>query len=270
MRHVRLRRPIAGLWALGLGATAAAVSLGVGLNEVRLALFAATLLVEILALVFVLRGRAHLQPSDEGRRTWTLLAAALTARLLAELRVGLLYLDAVPGFIADRPALMNLFVYVLRYLYTLADLLLLAGLWTARRSFDRSGLGYPLRRRDLGALALLAPLPLLVWLAQDAMQVSADPGIFTFRLVSVVVGSVVSALCLGLASTSLQMGGGVLAWIWGGLATAGIARVFAFVAASGLQALGWASVSVVEQGFLWTFACAWLLAAGLHWRLCRA
>ena len=124
MRHVRLRRPIAGLWALGLGATAAAVSLGVGPNEARLALFAATLVVEILALVFVLRGRAHLQPSDEGRRTWTLLAAALSARLLAELRVGLLYLDAVPGFIADRPALMDLFVYVLRYLYTLADLLL--------------------------------------------------------------------------------------------------------------------------------------------------
>lgn len=99
------------------------------------------------------------------------------------------------------------------------------------------------------------------------MQASTDPGIFTFRLVSVVVGSVVSALCLGLASTSLQMGGGVLAWIWGGLATAGIARVFAFVAASGLQALGG---DEREQGFLWTFACAWLLAAGLHWRLCRA
>lgn len=271
MRHVRLRRPIAGLWALGLGASAAAILAGAAAHHVRLGLFAATLAVEVAALVLALRGRAHLQTSDEGRFTWTLLAAALVTRLLAELRVGLLYLDAVPDFIEASPALMGFYVLVLRYIYTVADLLLLTALWTARRSFERSGLGYPLRPRDLGVLVLLAPLPVLVWAAQTAVQASpSDPGILTFRVVSVVVGSIVSALCLGLMSMTLQMGGGVLGWIWGALAVAGIARVFAFVAASGLQALGWASATVVEQGFLWTFACAWLLAAGLHWRLVRS
>lgn len=270
MRHVRLRRPIAGLWAVGLGVTGAAVVAGAVPRDVRLALFAATVAVELGALVLALRGRAHLQPTDDSRLTWTLLAAALATRLLAEVRVGLFYLDAVPAFIADSPALSDLFLLVLRYLYTLADLLLLAGLWTARRSLDRSGLGLPLRRRDLGVVVLLAPLPVVTWAAQTAVQGGpSDPGIFTFRVVSVIVGSIVSVLCLGLVSVSLQMGGGVLAWIWGSLAVAGIARVLAFVAASGLTALAWPTAMVVEQGLLWTFACAWLLAAGLHWRLVR-
>jgi hypothetical protein len=265
MRHVRLRRPIAGLWLLGLGAVVAAV------GDIRLGLFAATVAVEIAALALVLRGRGHLQPTDEARWTWTLVAAALGTRLLAELRVGLLYLDAVPGFIADSEPLRVVYLLVLRYLFTASDLLLLVALWTARRSFERSGLGYPLRPRDLGVLVLLAPLPVLTWAAQAALQLSpSDPGISTFRVISVVVGAVVSAMGLGLVSLTLQMGGGVLAWIWGSLAVAGIARVFAFVAASGLQALGVASAMVVEQSLLWTFACAWLLAAGLHWRLVRA
>lgn len=268
MRHVRLRRPVAALWLAGLALTAMGVAAGLLARDVRLGLFGATLTVELVALVLVLRGRAHLQPGDDAHGTWTLLAAALGTRLLAELRVGVLYLDAIPAAIADRPLARDIFVMGLRYLYTLGDLLLLVALWTARRSFERSGLGYSLRPRDLGALAVLAPLPVVTWAAQAALQSDpTDPGIFMFRVISVVVGSVVSAMCLGLVSLSLQMGGGVLAWIWGSLAVAGIARVFAFVAASGLQALGVPTSTVVEQGLLWTFACAWLLAAGLHWRL---
>lgn len=271
MKHVRLRRPIAALWLVGLGLAAAAASRGVPPGEVRLCLFGATLAVEFGALALVLRGRALLHTSDDARWTWTLLAAALGVRLLAELRVGLLYLSAVPAVIVDHPLARDIFVMGLRYLYTLSDVLLLAGLWTARRSFERSGLGYPLRPRDLAVLAVLAPLPVVTWTAQMAVHSDpSDPGIFAFRVVSVVVGSVVSAMCLGLVSLTLQMGGGVLAWIWGGLAIAGIARVFAFVAASGLQALEVPASVAVEQGFLWTFACAWLLAAGLHWRLVRA
>lgn len=270
MRRVRLRRPIVGLWLAGLCLTGAAVTTGLEQRSVRLGLFAATLTAEFAAVLLVLRGRAHLRPSDDARRIWTLLAAALSLRLLAELRVGLFYLDAVPEAITARPLLRDLFVMGLRYLYTLGDLLLLAGLWLARRSFDRSGLGYPLRPRDLAVLGVLAPLPVLTWAAQTGIVADpADPGIYAFRVISVVVGSLGVALGFGLLSTALQMGGGVLAWIWGGLAVAGIARVLAFVAASGLQALALPVGIVVEQGLPWTFACAWLLAAGLHWRLVR-
>lgn len=263
-RLAAVRGPIVALWAAVIAlAAVAAVQGAPDASRVRLGLFFATLAVEVLALVTALVGRRALAPDDPSRAAFTAVAIGFALRLGAELRLSLLYIDAVPAFIREGEALWALYFFGLRYLYTAADLALLVGFLRVLRGLRSTGLGFPTRRRDLLLALLLVPLPLAVYALQVVLTHGpVDPNIFTFRLISASVGALVSGVCIILASTAVQMGGGAWAWIWGAAAAAGIARALAFVAAAG-------TAIVLEQGLLWTFACAWLLATTLHWRLVR-
>ena len=258
------RRSLILLWAGGLAATA--VGLVLGVPGLRLSLFLATLAVEAFAVYIAFAGRAQLARDDPGRRVWRWIGLGLGMRLIAELRLATLYLDIVPDFITDNAWVWAVYFFGLRYLYTLADLALLAALLATRRALLSTGLDFHLRPRDALVLVLLPPLPVTVYLLQSVfLSASTDPGLHSFRIVSASVGALVSGVCVVLASPALQMGGGAWAWIWGAAAVAGIARALAFAAAA--VAPTFSNALVLEQALLWTFACGWLLATVLHLRL---
>jgi hypothetical protein len=211
-------------------------------------------------------GRDRLALDDPGRRVWLWIGVGLALRLVAELRLATLYLDVVPHFVTDNPWVWAVYFFGLRYLYTVADLALLAALLATRKALLSTGLDFHLRPRDAMVLVLLPPLPVTVYLLQSVfLSASTDPGLHTFRIISATVGAVVSGVCVVLASPALQMGGGAWAWIWGAAAVAGIARALAFAAAA--VAPTFPGAVLVEQALLWTFACGWLLATVLHLRL---
>ncbi len=259
-----VRRSLVIVWAGGL--VCVAVGYLFGSQRLRLSLFLATLVVEMLAVGVAFAGRARLSRDDPGRRAWTWIAVGLLLRLLAELRLATLYLDAVPGFISGNDRIWAVYFFVLRYLYTLADLALLTGLLAIRRDLLSTGLDFRLRPRDALLLVVLPPLPVTVYLLQSVfLTAPVDPGLHTFRLVSASVGAVVSGVCVVLASPALQMGGGAWAWIWGAAAAAGIARALAFAFAA--VAPTWSDAILIEQILLWSFACLWLMATMMHLRL---
>jgi hypothetical protein len=263
-RLVGVRRPIALLWAAGLALASAAVLAGREVVAVRLALFVATLAVQLAALAIALASRRVLRPDDPTRFAASAIAVGLGLRTIAEVRLLLLYVGAVPGFVRGDAVLWPLFFYGLRYCYAAADVALLAGCVRTLGGLRSTGLGFHLGRQGIAALLLLAPLPLAVHALQSG-QAAVDPNIFMFRLIGASVGATVAVVCVALASAALQMGGGAWSWIWGAAAAAGIARVLAFVAAAAAHVLP--GGLVVEQALLWTFACAWLLATALQRRL---
>ena len=267
-RLVALRRGAVVVWTLALAA-AWTVAAFVPVHRVRLGLFVATLVVEAVAVATAFAGRRALAADDPGRPALTAIAVGLSLRTAAEVRLLLMYVDAVPSVIRDDPRLWAVFFFGLRYLYTAADVALLVGLGHTLRGLRSTGLGFRLRRRDVTGLLLLVPLPLVVYVLQAATQAGpVDPNIFLFRVIGTSVGAVVTGVCVALASAALQMGGGAWPWIWGVAAGAAIARVLAFVAAATGPALPQATL--VEQSLLWTFACGWLLAAAMHRRLLAA
>lgn len=265
-RLAAVRRPVLLVWAAALaGAWVVCTGLAAP-KQVRLGLFAATLAAEVAAVATALAGRRALAPDDPQRATLSAIALGLALRTIAEVRLLLLYVDAVPSAIRESPTLWALFFFGLRYLYTAADVALLVGLGRTLRGLRSTGLGFALRRRDALVLVLLVPLPLVVYVLQAVTQVGpVDPNIFVFRVIGSGVGAVVTGVCVALASAALQMGGGAWAWIWGAAAAAGIARALAFVAAAAGPAVPFAAV--IEQSLLWTFACGWLLATLLQRRL---
>ena len=263
-RLTSARRSLLLVWAGGLAATA--LGSVVAVPRLRLALFLATLVVEVAAVYMALAGRDRLARDDPGRRVWLWIGLGLGMRLVAELRLATLYLDIVPHFVTDNPWAWAVYFFGLRYLYTVADLALLAALLATRKALLSTGLDFHLRPRDALVLVLLPPLPVTVYLLQSVfLSATTDPGLHTFRILSAAVGAVVSGVCVVLASPALQMGGGAWAWIWGAAAVAGIARALAFAAAA--VAPTFPGAVLVEQALLWTFACGWLLATVLHLRL---
>ncbi|WAS93409.1 hypothetical protein [Nannocystis punicea] len=238
--------------------------------HVRLALFIATVVVEVLALVTAVAGRRALPCDEPTRRASTAICVGLGLRVAAELRLGLMYLSAVPSVILKRPLLADAFFYGLRYLYIAADLALLLGVVRSLRGLRRSGLGIRPRPRDLLIFLLVVPVPLAVYALQAQVDPApADAGIITFRLLAASVGGVVGGYCVVLAGAALQLGG-TWAWIWGAAGVAGIARALSFVAAAAAETVMPRAGSILlEQGLLWTFACAWLLATALHWQHVR-
>lgn len=262
---VATRRSLVLLWAVGLAAAWLACAAGLSSGRARFGLFVATVVATGAALAAALRGRQTLALDDPSRRAWTAIALGLALRLLAELRLGTLYLGP-PPWPFDQGSLHALYVRGLRYLYVAADLAFLAAFIVALRGLQAAGLEFRMRVRDLVVVALLMPLPLVVYTLQTTSAPSAvEPEIMTFRLIGAGVGAGVTALCVALASATLQMGGGAWPWIWGAAAVAGITRGLAFVAAAAASSLAYGLV--LEQSLLWTFACAWLLAAALHLRL---
>lgn len=263
-----IRRWIVALWGLGLAATWLAWTLHPSQMPIRLGLFVATLAVQAAALLAALLGRRALGPADPSRRALTAIALGLGLRLLAELRLLTFYVEAVPAFVRADALLNTLYVDVLRYLYAAADLAFFAAFVSTLRGLTSTGLEFRMRPRDGVVVALLVPLPFAVHALHAALApVPVDAPILTFRLVGAAVGAAVTGVCVALASAALQMGGGAWPWIWGAAALAGIARSLAFVAAAAATASP--AGLLVEQGLLWTFACGWLLATGLHLRLVR-
>jgi hypothetical protein len=259
------------MWVAAITIAWLAEAVGSGSIPVRLLLFGATLTVEILAFVAALSGRRALARKDRSRAAFSAISLGLGLRLIAEVRLLLLYLEAVPSFVLDDPMLWNIYFFGLRYLYTVADLALLVGFLRTLLALGSTGLGFRARTRDLLLASLLVALPVAVHALQVAFTAgTVDPNIFTFRLLAASVGALVSGVCVVLASAALQMGGGAWAWIWGAAAVGGIARALAFVAAAAAPLIGGTSGILIEQSLLWTFACAWLLAMALHRRLLRA
>lgn len=269
-RLAALRVPLLVAWLLAAALAWLAFFRGADPNRVRLGLFLATLAVELLAFAAALAGRRVLAGDDPTRPAFSAIALGLGLRLVAELRLALIYLSAVPSVIQDSPVLTDIFFLGLRYLYIAADLALLVGFLRTLRGLRSTGLGFHPRPRDLLLLLLLVPLPLAVYAIQTALAPGpVDGNIATFRLLAASVGALVSGVCVVLASAALQMGGGAWAWIWGAAALAGLARALAFVAAAAAAVLPSSGALVLEQALLWTFACAWLLATLLHRRLVR-
>lgn len=261
---VAARRWLVIVWAVGLVYTGLGHLVGVG--HLRLTLFLATLVVELAVVIAAFAGRARLAPDEPARRTWTWIGVGMSLRLVAELRLTTLYLDVVPEFVTATPWVWIVYFFGLRYLYTVADLALLAALLATRRALLSTGLDFQLRPRDALVLVLLPPLPVTVYLLQSVfLTIAVDPGLHSFRIVSASIGALVSGVCVVLASPALQMGGGAWAWIWGAAAAAGIARALAFAAAG--VAPTFPVAILFEQALLWSFACGWLLATMLHLRL---
>ena len=260
-RLVAVRRSLVLTWAGVLTIT----TLGYLLDApaIRLTLFMATLAVEVAAVYMALAGRAALARDDPGRRVWLWIGLGLAMRLVAEMRLATLYFDIVPELVTGNAWAWAAYFFGLRYLYTAADLALLMALLATRRALLSTGLDFHLRPREAALLVLLPPLPVTVYLLQSVfLSAPADPGLYTFRIISAGVGALVSGVCVVLVSPALQMGGGAWAWIWGAAAAAGIARALAFVAAAVTPSF--VDATVVEQALLWTFACGWLMATTLH------
>lgn len=269
-RLAAIRAPILVIWLAAAVLAAIDFLRDVEPAHVRLALFIATVVVEVLALATAMAGRRALACDDPTRGASTAICLGLALRVAAELRLGLMYLAAVPSVILKHPALADAFLYGLRYLYIAADLALLLGVVRTLHGLRRSGLGIRTRPRDLLAVLLVVPLPLAVYALQaDVVPTPSDHGIITFRLLAASVGALAGGYCVVLAGAALQLGG-TWAWIWGAAGVAGIARALSFVAAAAADhALPRAGAILLEQGLLWTFACAWLLVTALHWQHVR-
>jgi hypothetical protein len=269
-RLAATRAPILVIWLAAAVLAAIDFLRGVEPAHVRLALFIATVVVELLALATAIAGRRALAYDDPTRGASTAICLGLGLRVAAELRLGLLYLSAVPSVILKYPAIADAFIYGLRYLYVAADLALLLGVVRSLRGLRRTGLPIRPRPRDLLLVLFVIPLPVAVYALQAQVDpVPSDSGIITFRLLAAGVGAVVGGYCVALAGAALKLGG-TWAWIWGAAGVAGIARALAFVAAAAAEAaMPRAGAILLEQGLLWTFACGWLLAGALHWQHVR-
>ena len=264
---MRGRTRVGALWLVGLATTAIAAP-WVEPRALKLGLFTATLGLEAVGVAAALAVRARLGASDEARRPWSWIAAGLGARALAEVRLGTLYFDAVPGWIHERPELDWLYVQVLRYLYTLGDLLIAGALWLTLRALASLGLGLRLGVGGRLAIAGLAALPLIQFVLQRiawAGLTPEDPGILPFRVISVLTSALVGGLSLALVGLTRQMGGGALAWVWGAAAAAGIAKALGFVVGAALRGNAWGGV--LDQALLWTFAAAWVGAAVIYYEV---
>src|SRR5262249_61686232 len=109
-----------------------------GGNLVVKVLFAATVLIEIVALGEALKARKLFSRSDTGYLTWSLTIGFLLVRLVAEARLLTLtfnLFDLPRNVTAASP---GAFFYVvwLRYLYTISDVLFIGALVTTIRAYQ--------------------------------------------------------------------------------------------------------------------------------------
>jgi hypothetical protein len=236
------------------------------------ALFVITLLVELVALLGALRCRARFTPGDHGRTTWSLFAAFLAVRVIAELRLLTLYFDLVS--VTDASAWTTFYVVVLRYLYTISDALAATGMIHTIRALRGVGLDFALRGRDIVAMIVVASLPVIAYWLRDHMSgfvtLEMDRDIVAYRLVAVTVTAIVAMLCIAILRYVRQMGGGALARVWGAVVLAGLARTASFVALAviSISTPPWGDMA--EQILLLVFALAWLRATMEQRRLLEA
>jgi hypothetical protein len=234
-------------------------------DRVTLALFGATIVIEVIALSRAVSARKLFSRSDAGYLTWTLIAAFLVVRLLGEMRLATINFQLVPRY--EEGASPGLFVYIIvfRYLYTLSDLLFIGSLLTTVRAYKSTGLKFEIINRDYLYLMLVWAMPAVTFIFRDNLIYSNTAGsdgyIASFRLITVTVGALIASLCLVVRRYALQMGGGAVARVWNMVVIAGIARDASFLVLAVLSRWWRPGAGFVEQYLLWVFACSWLLAA---------
>ena len=249
---------------LAFGATTLASDPGRAAVGFTQALVLATVAVEILAWIGSVKARRVFAPDDTGHRTWTLIAVFLAVRIVAELRAITLVFQLVPAWIQDDPDRAFFYRVILRYLFTVSDLILIAALVTMIRAYRSTGLQFAVLRRDWAYMAAVCAFPLAATVFRTnlfKLEYANDPTIATYRLVAVFVGAAIVCLCLVVRRYVVQMGGGALARIWTAVVVAGIARAGSFVVLALLSGAWWLGAGFLEQLLLWIFACHWLLAA---------
>jgi hypothetical protein len=228
-------------------------------------LFALTLIVELLALAQIVLARRLFSPSDPGRLTWTLILAFMSVRIVAEIRLATLTFDLVPRYSENASRELFFYVVVLRYLYTLSDLLFGGAILTIIRAYKNTGLKFELLARDYLYLLLVWAIPITTFIFRANLGlyglIGPDRYIATYRLVAVFVGAFLVSLCLIVRRYALQMGGGAVARVWNTVAIAGTARAASFLALSLLLKPWQSGAQFLEQYLLWIFAGCWLIAA---------
>jgi len=236
-----------------------------GSDRATLALFGATVLVEAIALAQVVRVRRLFSPGDSGHLTWTLITVFLVVRLVAEARLATLNFQLVPRYAEGSSGGLFFYIIVLRYLYTVSDVLFIGALANTIRAYKSTGLKFELLAQDFFYMLLVWAMPALTYLFHDNLMYSNTAGtdryIVTFRLVTVSVGALIATLCLVVRRYVLQMGGGAVARVWTMVVIAGIARDASFLALALLSGRWRASAQFTEQYLLWVFSCCWLLTA---------
>ena len=233
-------------------------------ENVTLALFGATVLVEFIALFQVIATRRLFSPSDPGHLTWSLILGFLIVRLLAEGRLATMNFHLVEKYSEGMSGRLFFYLIVLRYLYTVSDLLFIAALITTIRAYKSTGLTFRLLGRDYLYIAMLWTMPAITYIFRANLIYSAtgvDPYIPTYRITAVSVGAVIASLCLVVRRYVLQMGGGAVARVWSTVVAAGIARDASFLALALLTSWWRVGAGFAEQYLLWIFSGCWLIAA---------
>jgi hypothetical protein len=234
-------------------------------DRMTLVLFGATVVVEVIALWQALSARKLFSRSDGGYLTWTLILLFLIVRLAAEARLTTLNFHLVPKYTDGGGAGLFFYTIVLRYLYTLSDVLFICALGATIRAYKSTGLKFELMRRDYIYILLVWAMPTLTYVFRDNLVnpgiTTADGYIATYRLVAVIVGAAIASLCLVVRRYVVQMGGGAVARVWNMVVVAGIARDASFLCLALLSNWWRPGAAFVEQYLLWVFSCCWLLAA---------
>lgn len=230
-------------------------------------LFALTVVIEIIALTQAIVARKVFVQSDSGHLTWTLIVAFLVVRLIAELRLVTLTFGIVemPKPIENASSLLFFYAIVLRYIYTVSDVLFIAALITTVRAYKSSGLKFEILKRDYAYLLLVWAIPVLTYVFRANLGLTGltgpDKYIPTYRLVAVFVGAIIISLCIWVRRYAVQMGGGAVAKVWNTVVVAGIARGASFLTLALLSQLWDLGARFFEQYLLVIFAGCWLLAA---------
>jgi hypothetical protein len=228
-------------------------------------LFGLTVVVEIVALVQAVGVRKLFSSSDRGHLTWTLIVAFFVVRLVGELRLITLTFEFVSPYKDGGSAASFFYVVVLRYLYTISDLLFIAALVTTVRAYKSTGLKFELMSRDYGYIAFLWAIPVATYYYRSNLSlggiITTDNYILTYRVVAVFVGAIIGTYCVVVRRYALQMGGGAVAKVWNTVVVAGIARAASFLVLAMFLKKWRFEAQFAEQYLLWIFAWCWLVAA---------
>jgi hypothetical protein len=234
-------------------------------SAVTMTLFAATVLVELFALAQFVRVRRAFAAGDPGYMTWTLIVTFMIVRLVAEARLLTLTYNLAPEYHEGSSSAMFFYIVVLRYLYTVSDLLFIGALFTTIRSYKSTGLPFKLLPVDYVYMLAMWTLPAVTFIFRDNLIQAAianpDGYMMVYRLVAVTVGAVIASVCIVVRRYASQMGGGAVARVWNMVVVAGVARDGSFLALALISGWSKPAATFVEQYLLWTFSCCWLMAA---------
>jgi len=228
-------------------------------------LFGLTVVVEIIALVQAVAVRKQFSSTDRGHLTWTLIVGFFIVRLIGELRLITLTYGFVPPYHDGGSTASFVYVVVLRYLYTISDLLFIAALITTVQAYRSTGLKFELMARDYGYIAFLWAIPVATYYFRSNLSlggiITTDNYILTYRLVAVFVGAIIGTYCVVVRRYALQMGGGAVAKVWNTVVVAGIARAASFLVLAMFLKSWRIEAQFAEQYLLWIFSWCWLVAA---------